>query len=87
MWDAADWVEPYDAAEAATVPLTHARLPWPLRMAINAAKQWLVLVLWLWASPAMLVISSLRGAAGLRVPAFAAAFAAAAAARPPFSCQ
>jgi hypothetical protein len=66
--DEADWVEPYDAAEAATVPRTHARLPWPLRMAISAAKQWLVLVLWLWASPAMLVISSLRGTDALVAP-------------------
>jgi hypothetical protein len=37
-------------------------------MAIGAAKQWLVLVLWLWASPAMLVISSLRGTDALVAP-------------------
>ena len=66
--DEADWVEPYDAAEAAAVPRTHAQLPWPLRMVIGAVKQWLVLVLWLWASPAMLVISSLRGTDALVAP-------------------
>ena len=66
----ADWVEPYDAAETETAaandaPRMHAPVPWLLGTAIRAAKQWLVFVLWLWASPAMLVISSIRGADAL----------------------
>ena len=66
--DEADWIEPYDAAEAETIPRTHAQLPWLFRAALGAAKQWLVFVLWLWASPAMLIISSLRGSDALVAP-------------------
>ena len=35
--DEADWVEPYDAAEAEIIPRTHAQLPWLFRMAVGAA--------------------------------------------------
>ena len=65
--DEADWIEPYDAAEAETIPRTHTQLPWQFRAALGAAMQWLVFVLWLWASPAMLIISSLRGTDALLV--------------------
>ena len=71
--DEADWIEPYDAEEVAVadaVPgsTAPAHAPWPLRAAIGAIKQLLVLMLWLWVSPAMLIINSLSGANALVTP-------------------
>ena len=68
--DDADWVDPYDAEEIIETEEPYPSglgklLMFPLRM----LKQWLVLLLWLWTSPAMAIINALPGSNAIAMPA------------------